>query len=522
MTPNFDRAKPTVKPLSGNLRKYPVVALSAETALTEQGERLFAEQVIEALPTMEPTLFVKLGAADFVADLDEVFSKSHPSSWQWRAMPQERNLVGPDGARVAARVSVAVNFFGFQSPRTYHRIIDPVTMYGHSLNKIWPGEDAEIVKLLQWGVTLRNWCFTNGLDIRPTIGGIGAQVLRHPRFYPKARRKVPIVINQRIRENLPGNHYRLEVYPRNCREFTAYYLDQHRAHHYHARTTHFPDADHLYAHGRFTDLGDICFQETSDGFCGLYCLDLELPPRGQRSFVWINHRQLEKAFVYSNELHHLLDMGYRIKGVRAAWGSRHRDSGMSKIGRWAEHELDTYANAPWLKPLLLATYGTLACRPDFARSVYRLAKKGESVTLHTGHHSLTGKLVTTTRKLEPGIANVLHRGMIEAACRSESIGLAQWLTHLNHRVLSIYADAVIVEVDDDKQLPELPEPWRLKRTLNHLQFINQQAFISGEMTKLPGVGREIKNYRQARPGYAPRKVLVEALTGQEIVTNRRI
>jgi hypothetical protein len=131
------------------------------------------------------------------------------------------------------------------------------------------------------------------------------------------------------------------------------------------------------------------------------------------------------------------------------------------------------------------------------KTVYRLAKRGEPVALRTGRRKLTGLLVETPRKLEPGIAHVIQRGMIEAATRSESIGLAQWLTHQGHNILSIYADAVIVE--DTGPLPEfIPEPWRIKEELTHLEFITAQAFRSDQMTKLPGVSHA-EMIRDRRP-----------------------
>jgi hypothetical protein len=131
-------------------------------------------------------------------------------------------------------------------------------------------------------------------------------------------------------------------------------------------------------------------------------------------------------------------------------------------------------------------------------------------------------MVQRPQKLEPGIVNVIQRGMIEAATRSESIALAQYLEHKGQRILAIYADAVIIEQDDDRPLPLLFDPWEVKRTLNHYQPINTQAFTSDSMTRLPGVSQELRQYRQHAPGYAPRRVMYEAPTGRRIATSRRI
>jgi hypothetical protein len=521
-----------VKPRNRTYARLPVVAIHGDAILTENGEIGSLDVLVRRLSRRAPTLFVKINAADFVGQLDEKFGKQYPTMWQWRATAHERSLIAPNGNPAATRIDTVVHFFGFRDHKTshYHRIIDPIVMYGQDFKDIWPSGEPDIVRLLQWGIQIRDFCDDNGIEVRPTTGSVGIQFLTDKRFYPEARRKVPHATNEAIRERLPGNHYSLIPYPSPEREYTAYYLDQHRAHHYHARTSDLPDANFLYAYGRFTDLAEPVFDRVWDNFFGLYCLDLHVPSnRLGNSWVraWLRHKygvkHLTKQFVYTNELRHLLDCGYEVTGVRAAWGSHFKDTGLARYAKWAEEQLDTFDNAKWLKPLLLATYGTLATRPRQFDSVFKQAK-GDTVTIRTGHHKLTGKHVQGGAKLEPRIANVLHRGMIEAGCRSDSIGLAQYLETKNHRVLSIYADAVIVEVDDDKELPILPEPWRLKQTLNHLRFINQQAFVSGEMDKLPGVGRElITQYRQhAKPGYAPRVKTFDILTHRDVVTGKRV
>lgn len=514
----------TVKPRMRQYIARPVVAVLPhdDICLSEHYEFGRVSDLIDSLPTMQPTLFAVVNGADFLATLDKLFSADDTTGkWQWRVSTNERDICRPDGIRVATRVSTVVHYFGWKNGN-YHKLIDPVVMYGRKLEEIWPGDDSRIRRLLAWATCLRDFCDTEHTDVRPTIGGIGSQFLTDHRFYPGARRKIPKATNETIREYLPGNHYNLNVFPQPNREYTALYLDQHRAHHYHARTVPLPAANTLYAHGRFTDLAEIVFPNTWDNFYGLYCLDLErVPGKHARAFSWVG-RHLDRLFVYSNELAHLGDMGYRVRGVRAAWGSRHRDMGIAKYAAWAEQKLDEHGDPAWLKPLLLSTYGVLATKPRESEAVFRLASSGEPVTLHTGKNKLNGLLTKSAKKLEPKIANVLQRAMIEAATRSDSVGLAQQLNNLGYQVLSIYADAVIVRQDDDQPAPLLAEPWRLKTILTHLQFINQQAFMSGEMTKLPGIGRELRDYRQHSPGQAPKRKMIEAVTGYPVKSNRRI
>jgi hypothetical protein len=495
--------------------------------MTEQGEAMSLGELTTQLPTLEPTLFVTIQSADLLAHLNGIFLLRDPDHWQWRVSTLERDICTPDGVKVAARVSTVVHYFGFKGGN-YHKIIDPVVMYGKRYDDVLPIGETRIGRLRSWGIALRNFCDAQGVDVRPTSGGIASQFLTDHRFYPHARRKVPTSINERVRECLPGNHYQLNIDPTPGPEFTAHYLDQKNAHHYHAQHVTLPSANHLYAYGRFTDLSECVFTDVPKRFHGLYCLDLEPPQKsGRDPFLWLSlgidpGAPLERVFIFSNELHHLADSGFRITGIRAAWGSSQPDCGIPQYARWAQTQLALHHDPTWLKSILLSTYGTLATKPRVSEAVFRLAASGSPVELRTGHRTINGLHSRGKHKLEPRIANVLHRGMIEAATRSESVGLAQWLTHEGFHVLSIYADAVMIEHDDDKPLPPLPEPWRSKQTLNHLQFLNQQAFVSGEMTKLPGISREIMPYRQHAPGHAPRKTLYEAISGRPIKTDRRI
>lgn len=509
--------------------------MGREHFLTESGETGTISELVDVFPDYPSTLFVSVeSSADFVAMLEESLIASN---WNWRAHCDERNMTAPNGFMRVSRVTTVINYFGWQArdhnKGCYHRAIDPITFCGHQIADLFPpdipnDEWERVRRSLMWAVALRDFCAENNLEVRPTQGSIAAQFLTDPRFYPEARRKVPAKINERARDSLPGNHYFLNVMPDPFNNFSAYYLDQHRSHHYHARTTPLPDSNHCYAFGRFTDLGKSNLK-TDPRFCGLYCLDL-IAPKRRPAFDWVGNGlaerigdSLESVFIYSNELQHLLDAGYGVDCIRAAWGSSRRDTGLPKYAEWAEDQLDRYSDAPWIKPLLLSTYGVLATRPKNRESIFRLAKKGDPVRVKVGKRELNGVRVVSPRKLEPGVAHVIQRGMIEAATRSESIGLAQWLDYSGHTVLSIYADAVIVQADDDKPLPELPDPWRCKRELNHLQFINQQAFTSDSMTKLPGVSRDGMAYRQqTMPGHAPRRKTRSVMTGKKVTTNKRI
>lgn len=521
-------AKPlqVVTPRKRTFQRLPVIALYREApddetsdhmdwpgwALTEDGELMTQQELHRRLPKMPSTLFIRMDAAQYVVKLDAHYRKHYPGTWNCRFITKESNLIA-QGFMKPVRETVVCHYFGWQTrgKGDYHKILDPLIF----LEKKIPHESGKpyIQTLLEWGVAVRDFCDDSGIEVRATAGAISSQFLTDPRFYPNARRKVPRATNERVREVLPGNYYSLTVVPRGDREYTAYYMDQHSAHHYHAQRLALPHSDELYAYGRFDDLAECVFDGVWDNFHGLYCLDLAVSenranPRWIRD--WLHHRVgepgvLEKRYVYSNELQHLYDHGYRVIGVRAAWGSHKRDEGLNQYAAWASQQLEERGRAPWLKRLLLATYGALAIAPKDSVSLYARAKKGEFVSVRVGAETFTGRKIQQRMKLEPRFANVLHRGMIEAACRSYSIGYATYLEGKGYYVLSIYSDAVVVEVNDD--LPEPPElePWRLKRTLHHLRFINAQAYQSAEESKIPGgIGREILKYIQQSPGHAPR------------------
>lgn len=508
----------TVRPRSRQYKRLPVVAMDNNNWVDEDGQLGPVADLLTKLPDYPSTLFAMVGAPDFVSLLNEHYLVSHPDAWQWRITSQEKGITTPGRFRVAARVTTVVHYFGFKNGN-YHKIIDPITMYGRKLDDIWPSDEPVLVRLMQWATAIRDLCDENSMEVRATIGSISGQFLTDHRFYPKARRKVPSAINERARENLPGNHYVLSTHPSPRHEFTAWYLDQHHAHHYHARTTPLPNANSLYAFGRFVDLGAVSDEPITDDFTGLYCLTLAFP-KDRDAWGWLKPGR-PHYFVFSNELPILLDMDYRVTGVIAAWGSHKRDGGIARYATWAESQLDRFDNAPWLKPLLLATYGTLATRPSWGETVFKLAKRGQMATVYTGRKQLTGTLVRAPQKLEPKIANVIHRGMIEAGTRADSVGLAHWLTHKGFRPLSIYADAVMIEVDESLSLPNLPEPWRLKQTLNHLQFVSKQAFISGEMTKLPGVSREYVPFARGQHKKSPPRRWYDVISGR-MLTRRQL
>ena len=147
-----DLLKPPAKTVKPRVRTYqplPVVAIADGEIITENGELLTQDQLIQRLPTMPPTLFVAVMAARFLSELDRQYSQT-TVGWQYRITNNERNVSTPEGQLIATRITVAISYFGWKN-RNYHKLIDPVTMYGHSLDRIWPGDGSRASRLLQWG-----------------------------------------------------------------------------------------------------------------------------------------------------------------------------------------------------------------------------------------------------------------------------------------------------------------------------------------------------------------------------------
>jgi hypothetical protein len=483
----------TIRPRSDKPRKrYAVVAVNGflTGALTEDGRELTFDELVAYLPEMGPTLFVTLNqAAEFVLKLHERYSAN--ATWNAGIVPgDERAFTGPGEFRVPLRTTYPVRFFGWRSthkgtPNRMHHAIDPLTYHARHLHEMCPpvGGETPIRTLLRWGVALRDFCQAHNWEVRPTQGATVSQALTDSRFYPGARRKVPKCINARAREHLPGNHWKLLVKPEKVYP-NAIYLDQSRCHHYHAEHVGLPDANELWAYGRFWDLARIMWENVPSQFYGLYCLDLA-HSGSYHCFDWIRG-DLTKQFIWSSELPHVLDMGYRVTGVRAMWGSPVRDQGIPAYARWAQDQLDTYPGQPWLKPLLVSLYGVLACTPKQPVSWYAQAKKGDVAEIFVGARHATGYRAKGKQKIEPRIANVLHRGLIEAATRSETVGMAQ---HLNRRAISVYhlyVDGIIVEDEESRPVPELPAPWRCDKYLQDYCGQDDISFTSRQMSKQPG------------------------------------
>jgi hypothetical protein len=422
--------------------------------------------------------------------------KAH-SEWNFKVSIHDKDTY-VNGAVQTAKDDANVSFFGFRDTEYrntwYHYVIAPSRYTRTPLRELIPGDKPEIVKLYDWACSLYAFASKNKIKLSGSAGGLASQLLRDERFYPVKRRKVPMATNERAREALPGNHYEMRSVPKRVYP-AAVYFDQENAHHYAARTVKLPNADWLYARGYFHEKREWCTPETQEykhtvfnEYGLLYArvwvprhLDGYLPP-------WAGRAGLHDAYIFTNEIPLLEQLGVEIRYLYASWTSPTTDNGLAKYGRWAEKEIQKRkADKKWLKSVFLAAYGVLASKPRRYEFGYYRAK-GEYGPLEMGPHEIQVVRTKTRKENQLPIANVIHRGMIEAETRKLSIELARQFEREGFEVLSIYADGVIVRDDavQENQFPLVPAPWRAKHRLKHIAFLDATAFESELLSKMPG------------------------------------
>lgn len=435
--------------------------------------------------------------------------------WQFRASPIERDAYQPNRAgRKAVMKDCVIGYLGFRGKNKqkghYHYPLSPHTFILKGIGELRrnaPGENATVTKLMGWAMEVRDFLQENGLRLSPTSGGIAAQFLKDKRFYPEDRRKVPRHTNAKARQHLPGNFYKLygaeNGLHRNGRAvYSAAYLDQISAHHTAAKTIAFPCANTLRRRGRHSSLSDRSYAKAGSQKYkelikeyGLFYLAIEIPRLFPKDFPLPEcdkPQGYHRGYFYSNELPYLEKLGVRIRHIIASWTSPDRDSGLNKYAHWASERVDeaTELSKPWLKPTLLSTYGVLAAKPKIMEFGYRQAEGGEPKRYACGSGFIDVIAKASTKMREPLMANVIHRGMVEAETRLKSLEMARELTEDGHTILAIYADSVFVE--GSKQLPLLKPPWRLQEFLTGLRFQSATHFTSAQMSKTPGVPASLR------------------------------
>lgn len=408
--------------------------------------------------------------------------------------PEVKAGIQPAG-RVVPIADLRIGFFGWRDKFRTTRYFHPISPHDFLENFSEYGEtDApEWLRLYEWGGRIRKWMVKNKMRFSASRGGLSAQLLRDARFYPAERRKVPKLTNENAREAMPGNFYavtsvRNKIYPR------VYVIDQQNAHHFAAKTVTLPNANQLYAKGRYRSLEDKPWvtpnSEHYDDVLkehGLLRVRIWVPKGLLGSLPpWAQNPGLQDAWIYTNELPLLEELGVEIRHIAYTFTAPTTDRGLSKYAAWAEREAALLPKEKaWLKPTLLSAYGILGARPRVLESAYWRSVVGKPTKYFLGPHPITMRQIKGKRAVQTPIANTVHRGMIEAETRQLSIKLAREFEDAGNHVVSIHADAVIVH-DEGQQIPLLTNPWRVKHELTRFRSIDSVSFESEAMTILPG------------------------------------
>lgn len=508
-----------VRPRAVSPECRPIIAVSNEFCVHEWEEDnlLPAENLGKLLKRVPSSIIAVQGFGLHLQRLQRAYGDD--PQFNYRVTPIRRySRPWDDGRRLTqGMVADAVcNFVGWKAegkagrnnPNRYHYPLDPLWFLTSSIDELMnvPGCESDIERLLrlyEWGKEVRDWCQKNGLKVKASAGGIAAQLLRDPRFYPEPRRKAPRAVNLITRYRLPGNYYHLRAKPGE--RYRALYFDMENAHHVMARRLKFPDVNTLHAYGDMSwsavedkraprpfANGDSSLLEQP----GLFHVSLAVPtvPRDRFPPPYMERSGIYDIWIYSNELPMIYELGGRIRCIYAAYTSRGFDTGLNHYARFAIEQIREHREYKhWLKPTLHCVYGLLAARALPFETGYWRASKGERIAYPMGNTSIIATAKIREAEIESRIVNVIHRGMIEAEVRKEALHFSRGMSENGHRVLGIYADGVFIQdkgtAEEPMPLRFLEPPWRLKEELSNLRFHSATTFTSHQLSRLPGVPR---------------------------------
>lgn len=391
-----------------------------------------------------------------------------------------------------------VGFFGFRDANRKTKYFHPLSPHDFLDFREYETDLPVNVRLYKFGGTIRVFMRRNHMRFSPTRAGLASQLLRDKRFYPRDRRKVPKATNEKARLALPGNFYQALAKPNG--NIRVYIIDQQNAHHYAAETVSLPNANYLFGRGRFGTSSDSPYARNGSELFGRLLSEYGLyrvrasVPQYHKGYVppWIEGAKygVQSFYLFSNEIEFAVEMGVQIRSISHCWTSPTIDTGIPKFSQWAQQYINEHpTHKPWVKPLLLSAYGLLGQRPRKIESGFWRSDSGVEKTYFLGGKPIKMKHMESKREMQAPIANVIHRGMIEAETRKLSIRLARKLSDEGHTIVAIHADAVIVR-DDGQNLPILPPPWRVKEILYQFEMVDKVSYISENRSVLPGRKRE--------------------------------
>lgn len=378
-----------------------------------------------------------------------------------------------------------------------HYVIDPY-LFAHDLPQSFKRYDLR--EMIAWAEDLLDWIDANHLTPAPAYHKLSAQLVRrHLNEGHSAK------LNERLRDALPGNHYRYFANPNLCYPL-VYEIDQSNAHHHSAASTAFPlkSALRAYTHDSFPEDEPLITPEDERwnellGMAGVHLMKVSTPHylTDRRFYIPPTDEYGDHlAWVFSNELAYMRSCGVKFHYIVGSYVSDELDIMPALYGKYAIQQIQEASpmRRAWLKGLLLSTYGMLGARPFESVNV-SLIGAGESHRFHVGRERY---MQLNLRKQPQGFArfaNVIHRGLIEAETRVRTLRMARTLHQQGYHVLAIYADGVYIS-GENKQLPidAMASNWRAKE-IHHAYFPKTGQVICDEFEKLPGmIGKVRKTY----------------------------
>lgn len=504
--------------------------------IPDTAEILIGDEIVSRLSAKTDTPWAV--ATDDAGQLYEWISIAGPTVHDFKAtgaIREARAYKATGGMTECATVYATFTDFGW-GKRARALVLDPTAFCDRTVGEIIgapvTGEDVSrrLMRIAIWAGDVLDWCRQAGVNIRPGRGGIASQFLTDSRWWPERRRKVPRRLNAEARDELPGNYYRLFSDDHHAR---ALELDQKSSHHNIAARVTFTDSDTLHGYGATGDRAAtstrlLCRPGSSRwdelrAMVGLFYVRVRVGlPAVTRSLPLPQIAAAGEHVipVWSTELADIEHEPHvEVVGIVGAIVSRTTSDALNGYARWALDQLAEHSeNARrmlWLKPLLLAVYGTMAQspKPHVSFSTEPTARStSEMVVL--GNRLVDVHVARSVRAQEPRYVNVPDRGIIEAETRAETVRVARAIEELHEQertaeLVALYADSVLVAPgarlgslagdgdEHDEWVREVESRaraaargvWRSSE-LTQLRMLAVNAYQSAEVTKRPGVSRE--------------------------------
>lgn len=432
------------------------------------------------------------------------FYKDHPG-WVCKIASERHRIVRAD--RLSVVGSFNPQLCGFRDPSRHY---PPRYFQCLDLKELANIVTQELPQIVQYVQQLLQMLDRRGVHQWTTNrGGLARRLLQASPFWTPERTAAPKFVNGLGRKNLPGNHYAITE-QRTAKH--AYYIDQCSAHHSIAATTPLPNPNNIRARGntrsespKFWTDNVKEFLAEHIGLVRVMANVQHIPNKQKHLFPPFMQKPGRMDFyIHTNELDYWKGHSkFNVEYICAAWTATKADAVLPEYAKWAIGELTNYEGKAVKKPILLAAYGMLAVGDNPVVTFWGGPNlKGTTTTIPLAGDVKARIYQRKPESPQPKVRNVIARGMIEAETRLRSLKMASELENMGHKVLCVYVDGLIIS---GEKLPLLPPGWRVEKELTAIHFLHPNQFVSVEMSRLPGIGKEdARRMREARAPFIAR------------------